>query len=390
MIDINYIMNGGKKNASKARPMHKSSKKTKQKKKDKLQSLWGMQKIGKDPLKSLMIKPMNILGDKVTKPQKRILKSRNVIKQFTDWDKDGVINGLDCQPRNPKKHNVRYNEKRDGNYNTFLKETPDYRLDDTDFKNKYKAYDEKELEPYKESRKKGYMEYNPRYNQRDLREYKQNQRPQKTFFGEVKPKQQRVLDSDRDRFTDTDGDGVVDGLDCKPDDPTQHMAFKQTSGVPIVDYPEQYGYTGKTVEMTPNQFMREARASNQAWDMTEDEYEKNTVTKYRYPEEREAALKRPGVNKKELDEYIEYKKGYMDKLKGAIESEDEVVPMPYIEYNERGFPKDHEGRHRAVAARDAGKEKIPVRIISKEKDYEGNPKTYYGGDPKYLKGDDNV
>lgn len=43
-----------------------------------------------------------ITGDKVTKSQRQVLKSKKNL--FGDWDKDGVINGLDCQPRNKKRH----------------------------------------------------------------------------------------------------------------------------------------------------------------------------------------------------------------------------------------------------------------------------------------------
>jgi hypothetical protein len=42
----------------------------------------------------------SILGDRTTKKQ-RIAIKRN---PWADSDRDGVINGLDCQPRNPKKH----------------------------------------------------------------------------------------------------------------------------------------------------------------------------------------------------------------------------------------------------------------------------------------------
>lgn len=51
-------------------------------------------------------KPVTILGDKITRKQKKILKSRSIKRKFTDWDKDGVINGLDCQPRNRKRHSM--------------------------------------------------------------------------------------------------------------------------------------------------------------------------------------------------------------------------------------------------------------------------------------------
>lgn len=349
-------------------------------------------KKNKDPLSSLMLKPSkgSIIGDMITKPQRKVLKKKNTIMRFADWDGDGVINGLDCRPRNRKKHNYR---KR-------LKNTPDYLLDDIDFNNKYRYYSEKEVEPLREGRKRGHIKYDPRYNQSDIRKVQESAR-KPGFFSDtpqdspihkyvavndhITPEQKEVLQSGQDRFTDTDGDGVVDGLDCKPNDKTQHMAFKEKSGVPIVDSPSDFGYSSRKVMMTPKMFMREARASNQAWDMTDEEYEKNTVTKYRYPEERDKAVNERGVDPKELDNYIEYKKEYMGKLSNAIKDKEPKVPTGYIEYDDRGFPKDHEGRHRAIAARDVGMKEIPVYIVNKETDDEGNPKTYYGKNPKDSK-----
>lgn len=77
MIDINFIMNGKRKKPKKF----------------------------KDPIRDLMIKPKgNIIGDRITKPQRKVLKKKNAIMRFADWDGDGVINGLDCAPKNKKKH----------------------------------------------------------------------------------------------------------------------------------------------------------------------------------------------------------------------------------------------------------------------------------------------
>jgi len=66
-------------------------------------------KKAKDPLFDLMIKPSSsIIGDRVTKKQKKVFKKakkqKSFMPMFGDWDGDGVINGLDCQPRNKKKH----------------------------------------------------------------------------------------------------------------------------------------------------------------------------------------------------------------------------------------------------------------------------------------------
>jgi hypothetical protein len=51
----------------------------------------------------------SIVGDRVTKQQKSLfrksVKTRDPFILFHDSDKDGVIDGLDCAPRNPNKHN---------------------------------------------------------------------------------------------------------------------------------------------------------------------------------------------------------------------------------------------------------------------------------------------
>ena len=78
-MKIDFIMNG------------------KRKKQKNLMSLFGNKK-------------MNIIGDKVTKPQRQCLNKRNVFCGFSDFDKDGVINGLDCAPRNKRKHNFEKSE----------------------------------------------------------------------------------------------------------------------------------------------------------------------------------------------------------------------------------------------------------------------------------------
>ena len=50
----------------------------------------------------------NILGDMITPKQRQAL----VKAPFADWDKDGVINGLDCNPLNPKEHGRKLRFKR--------------------------------------------------------------------------------------------------------------------------------------------------------------------------------------------------------------------------------------------------------------------------------------
>lgn len=53
---------------------------------------------------------LGIVGDQISAPQKRFLKKTKGIniKRFFDTDKDGVIDGLDCQKNNPKRHGTYY------------------------------------------------------------------------------------------------------------------------------------------------------------------------------------------------------------------------------------------------------------------------------------------
>ena len=46
--------------------------------------------------------------DKITRQQRPFLRSKSILKKFGDKDKDGVINALDCRPRNPKRHGTYY------------------------------------------------------------------------------------------------------------------------------------------------------------------------------------------------------------------------------------------------------------------------------------------
>lgn len=55
----------------------------------------------------------NIIGDGLTKKQQKFLEENKGIKRFFDKDKDGVINGLDCNFTDPTEHGKRLRFKRD-------------------------------------------------------------------------------------------------------------------------------------------------------------------------------------------------------------------------------------------------------------------------------------
>ena len=141
---------------------------------------------------------------------------------------------------------------------------------------------------------------------------------------------------------DTDGDGVPNKYDCQPnnkwkqDNETKREQFSLKSGVPIVDYPESFGHTGKRVFMSPDEFMDKVKKG------------------YDIPEHRE-------WSRKEHEERVIFTNA-LDKLKKVIADPNIDVDAPYLEYTKSGGI-DHEGRHRAVAAKRLGMKEIPVNIV---------------------------
>jgi len=64
----------------------------------------------------------DIVGDMITSKQKKALKKN----PFGDYDKDNVINGLDCDPLNPNKHGRRLRFKRDNLLKGMVPNKPGY------------------------------------------------------------------------------------------------------------------------------------------------------------------------------------------------------------------------------------------------------------------------
>ena len=137
---------------------------------------------------------------------------------------------------------------------------------------------------------------------------------------------------------DLDGDGILNRKDCQPRN-TMRQDFSLKAGVPIVDYPESYGYKKKTVYMSPNDYMQKAYASHgytESGFANVEEYEKGNI----FP-------------------------GNLKRIKEGLQQKEQVVPTPWLE-TKQGRLVEQEGRHRAVAARELGYKTIPVHIIETE------------------------
>jgi hypothetical protein len=139
----------------------------------------------------------------------------------------------------------------------------------------------------------------------------------------VTPKQKRFLKKTKigtgkshKRFWDIDGDGVISGLDCAPKNQKKHMAWRK---------PEPYEYVE---EMSPSRYLNLTKTS-----------------------ESEPFLNRYYDDETQKMESIE-------QLSAHITSKDKIVNIPFV----NPTTGDHEGRHRAFAAKLAGQEKIKVKV----------------------------
>ena len=113
MNEIDHILNGKKVKHKPANPWtnimglsNPSSPRT-----DHVRGLFGTKNVKVDPLVQLYKgRGHPNPTDKITPAQRakfqKALRKQNMDILFTDHDKDGVISGLDCAPKNPHKHGI--------------------------------------------------------------------------------------------------------------------------------------------------------------------------------------------------------------------------------------------------------------------------------------------
>lgn len=123
------------------------------------------------------------------------------------------------------------------------------------------------------------------------------------------------------------------------------MVWAQKTTIPMIDYPESYGKKVTKKEMSPEEFMEITR--QEAIARTPDKEKKEYAYLFDPKKYESVVIHRPNL----------------ERIKEGLRSKEEVVPPAYIELSKEGRIIGHEGRHRAVAAKELGMEKIPVFIL---------------------------
>jgi hypothetical protein len=295
-----------------------------------------------------------------------------------DWDGDGIVNSKDCQPRNVMRqdtyyvnnegvftdnrnidhHNI-WPEKIKQDYgkenrwdepvrmrteqgkvevrNVATRQDFSSGLSNKNFYNKFKKGLEKGVES-------GDMKYSDDVTTFNFSHGGPERLGQVRDFvsgasidkqKEWKNMNEQEKDINRITKQDLDRDNVPDEYDCQPRN-AMRQDFMLKTTVPIVDYPESYGYTKRTVYMSPDDYMKKAYASHgyaRSGFMSVEDYEKANI-----------------------------QQSNVDRIKEGLRKKEKVVPAPWLE-TRRGIYEDQEGRHRAVAARQLGMGKIPVHIL---------------------------
>lgn len=136
---------------------------------------------------------------------------------------------------------------------------------------------------------------------------------------------------------DTDRDGVIDALDCRPFDPT-----RQDAGFVSASIDRSYEDSRQVINMNPEEYLKLALP-----------------------------------NSKDYDRFDEraYDKGSLENLRNRMKKELEIDPPSFTIDLESGSIIGHSGRHRAFTAWQLGFETIPVVIYYK---YAGTYAQKYG------------
>ena len=124
------------------------------------------------------------------------------------------------------------------------------------------------------------------------------------------------------------------------------MAWSGKTDTPLIDYPASYGYKKKVKMISPEEFIELTRKEAMARVLRD----KGRTSDSSYI-----------FDPKRYEEVV-ISKSRVEKLKPALSSKDPLMSEPWIELK-KGVVVGHEGRNRAIAAKELGIKKIPVHFV---------------------------
>lgn len=149
-------------------------------------------------------------------------------------------------------------------------------------------------------------------------------------------------------FGDVDRDGKLNMFDCKPFDKKRH------------GFQHEYSFSSpgkriKTVKMPPRMFLETTYADvrRSIDEAKRRDAERGITPKYKYE-----------FDEGGYEDYEEHfkKKEQIPKMVAKIKSQEEDLPVPFLEFDKEGLNVGHEGRHTSAAAMKAGLKYIPVTL----------------------------
>ena len=191
-------------------------------------------------------------------------------------------------------------------------------------------------------------------------------------------------------FGDKDRDRVANVFDCKPRNPRKQGWVHTGAG--FVYYPE---IKVSQKMMTPDKFLRTThrevsdreKRTLKSWQAEDEKHDAKYVPSKELLDSRQRRYaKMSHIAYRNMKEYSQQviNKDNVEKLKKVIKSKEGKMNIPYLQYDEQGRPKGHEGRHRAPAAKQLGVKLIPVTIVKEKKmseelidEIKGMPKEEY-------------
>ena len=278
-------------------------------------------------------------GDRVTKSQRKVLRNKSSL--FGDWDGDGVINGLDCQPRNKKKHAwsnpVQYYNPKGKIVNMDTREAYDMRSRYTQhsYKPSKIKLDRKQIQDEYEKAQDKFYEDRMDELKMEIQHGIPMDNSQKPKFHDyrVKNYKQKVAELRKE------------GIIVKP---PKNLEFGYDDEIYV-----ESRFTPKRYKQVRSEIMQ---PTNSPRDISSKKLQEQW---------------KKASSRKESDKV---RRGYVKELSQAIKSKTKKVPM--ISMTDREIDKSQvgEGRHRILAAQKLGLRTIPVFVEKRSGHY--NSKTY--------------